>query len=78
MKAILTTLVLAATVFVGSTARADEYSDTVAVYKNAGESAAFFKNCYGYAVFPTIAKGGLGVGAAHGNGRVYRAGQVHR
>jgi len=51
---------------VGSTARADEYSDTVNVYKNAGDSAAFFKNSYAYAVFPTIAKGGLGVGAAHG------------
>ena len=75
MKAILTTLVLAATVLVGSTAWADDYSDTVAVYKNAGESAAFFNNAYGYAVFPTIAKGGLGVGAAHGKGRVYQAGK---
>ena len=75
MKAILTTLALAATVLVGSTARADDYSDTVAVYKNAGESAAFFKNSYGYAVFPTIAKGGLGVGAAHGKGRVYQEGK---
>jgi len=55
--------------------RADEYSDTIDVYKKAGESAAFFKDCYGYAVFPTIGKGGLGVGAAHGNGRVYEKGK---
>ena len=54
---------------------ADEYSDTIDVYKSAGESAEFFKNCYGYAVFPNIAKGGLGVGAAHGNGRVYEQGK---
>jgi lipid-binding SYLF domain-containing protein len=50
---------------------ADSYPDTIALFKNAGESAAFFANCYGYAVFPSIGKGGLVVGGAHGNGRVY-------
>ncbi len=53
---------------------ADEYSDTVKVFKNAGASKAFFHNSYGYAVFPTIGKGGLGVGGAYGKGRVYRQG----
>jgi len=75
MKEKLTALVLAATMLAGSAARADEYTDTINVYKNAGESAAFFNNCYGYAVFPTIGKGGLGVGAAHGDGRVYENGK---
>jgi lipid-binding SYLF domain-containing protein len=50
---------------------ADSYSDTVALFRNAGESAAFFKNSYGYAVFPTVGKGGFVVGGAHGSGRVY-------
>jgi lipid-binding SYLF domain-containing protein len=53
---------------------ADEYSDTIALFKDAGQSAAFFKNCYGYAVFPTVGKGGIGVGAARGTGRVYEKG----
>jgi lipid-binding SYLF domain-containing protein len=53
---------------------ADTYSDTTALFKNAGQSAAFFDDCYGFAVFPTIGKGGLGVGAAHGKGRVYESG----
>jgi len=53
------------------TAHADNYSDTVAVFKNAGKSAAFFENSYAYAVFPTIGAGGLVVGGAHGDGRVY-------
>jgi len=53
---------------------ADSYTDAVNLFKNAGRSAAFFDNCYGYAVFPTIGKGGLVVGAAHGNGRVYKHG----
>jgi lipid-binding SYLF domain-containing protein len=56
-------------------AGADEYDDTVALFKNAGQSAAFFGNSYAYAVFPTIGKGGFGVGAAHGNGRVFVKGK---
>jgi lipid-binding SYLF domain-containing protein len=56
-------------------ALADEYSDTISLFKNAGESGSFFDNCYGYAVFPTIGKGGIGIGGAHGKGRVYAAGE---
>jgi len=52
-------------------ARADSYSDTVAVFKNAGASDAFFAKSYAYAVFPTIGSGALIVGGAHGKGRVY-------
>jgi lipid-binding SYLF domain-containing protein len=62
-------------VFGSSAAWADDYSDTTALFKNAGQSAGFFSKSYGYAVFPTIGKGGLGVGAAHGKGRVYATGK---
>ena len=55
--------------------RADEYTDTVKVFKNAGASKSFFADAYGYAVFPTIGKAGLGVGGAYGKGRVYKQGQ---
>jgi lipid-binding SYLF domain-containing protein len=58
-----------------SPAWGDEYQDTINVFKKAGESARFFNSAYGYAVFPTIGKGGIGVGAAHGNGRVYEKGK---
>ena len=51
---------------------ADSYSDTIALFKNAGASAAYFASSYGYAVFPTIGKGGLGIGGAHGTGHVYK------
>jgi lipid-binding SYLF domain-containing protein len=54
---------------------ADSYSNTVALFKQAGASAAFFRSSYGYAVFPTIGKGGFVVGGAHGKGRVYRHGR---
>lgn len=55
-------------------ALADPYDDTHKVFREAGQSGAFFKNCYGYAMFPTIGKGGIGIGAAHGSGRVYAGG----
>jgi lipid-binding SYLF domain-containing protein len=55
-------------------ALADDYADTIKVFRNAGQSAKFFGNSYGYAVFPTIGKGGIGIGGAHGKGRVYRGG----
>ncbi len=61
----------AALLVFAAASQAATYSDTVALFKNAGESAGFFNNCYGYAVFPTIGKGGLVVGGAHGRGRVY-------
>lgn len=57
-------------------ALADGDASTIALFKNAGQSRNFFATSYGYAVFPTIAKGGLGVGAARGKGRVYEQGKV--
>jgi lipid-binding SYLF domain-containing protein len=58
-----------------SLAWADDYADTIKVFKGAGESGKFFQNAYGYAVFPSIGKGGIGVGFAHGQGRVYVGGK---
>jgi lipid-binding SYLF domain-containing protein len=56
-------------------AQADEYADAKQVFENAGESGAFFSNSYGYALFPTIGKAGIGIGGAHGSGRVYVGGK---
>lgn len=36
----------------------------------------YFSSAYGYAVFPSIGKGGLGVGGAAGNGTIYKGGSV--
>lgn len=36
----------------------------------------FFKRSYAYAVFPTVGKGGIGIGGAYGKGIVYRRGSV--
>jgi lipid-binding SYLF domain-containing protein len=68
-------LVLAASLFAAGPALADKYDDTIALFKNAGQSGSFFGKSYGYAVFPTIGKGGLGIGGAYGEGRVYAQGK---
>ena len=56
-------------------ALADKYSDTIAAFRAAGQTAPFFDSAYGYVVFPTIGKGGIGIGGAHGRGRVYIQGE---
>jgi lipid-binding SYLF domain-containing protein len=53
----------------------DNYTKTINAFRSAGGTAAFFDNAYGYAVFPTIGKGGIGVGGAHGSGRVFAGGR---
>ena len=68
-------LVCAALVFAAPVALADRYTDTVALFRHAGQTAQFFKTSYGYAVFPTIGKGGFFIGGAHGDGRVYEQGR---
>jgi lipid-binding SYLF domain-containing protein len=35
-----------------------------------------FSDAVGYAVYPTVGKGGLGIGGAHGKGWVYEGGQL--
>ena len=34
----------------------------------------WFNEAYAYAVFPKVGKGGIGIGGAHGKGKVYRQG----
>ncbi len=55
---------------------AEDYSATINVFKTSPVAKPYFDNAYGYAVFPTIGKGGIGIGGAHGKGQVYRGGKV--
>jgi lipid-binding SYLF domain-containing protein len=55
---------------------ADSYSKAVSVFKQSEAVQPFFKNCYGYAVFPTVGKGGIVVGGAYGEGQAYRQGKL--
>lgn len=64
-------------VFASSNAfAAEDYSSTINIFKQSPQAQPYFKNAYGYAVFPTVGKGGLGIGGAYGKGQVYRGGKV--
>ncbi|MFM7624975.1 MAG: YSC84-related protein [Gammaproteobacteria bacterium] len=71
-RALLITIV--SSIGLAGIAAADDYADTVQLFKNAGQSGDFFGKAYGYAVFPTVGKGALGIGGARGKGRVYAKG----
>lgn len=60
----------------GAADDAAQCAETLKLFQSAGESANYFKNSNGYAVFPTIGKAGLGIGGAHGSGCVYQRGKL--
>jgi lipid-binding SYLF domain-containing protein len=76
MKRIIQVFGLASALFIAGVATAGKYEDTQALFRNAGESAAFFQDSYAYAVFPNIGEGGFVVGGAFGKGHVYVNGQL--
>lgn len=53
-----------------------DYSETIELFKAQPNVGSLMSSAYGYAVFPNIGKGGLGIGAARGRGQVYRGGAV--
>ncbi len=57
-------------------APAENYSSTIKVFQHSPALAKFFKNSYGYAVFPTIGKAGYVIGGSYGKGQVYRHNKV--
>src|SRR5260221_8437712 len=76
MKSISPALKLApALLLMAGMAHASDYTDTINLFRNAGESASFLRRSYGYAVFPTVGEGGLLVGGALGKGRVFLHGR---
>lgn len=41
-----------------------------------GQMSSLFSNAYGYAIFPNVGKGAIGIGGAAGNGAVYQGGKL--
>jgi len=76
LKVILFSVMILFVMSLSTIAFADSYSDTISVFKKSSATTSFFKNCYGYAVFPTVGKGGIGIGGAYGKGKVYKKGNV--
>ena len=74
MRSIIGLSILLALLLTAGEAYADNYADTMALFRNAGDSAQFCSKSYAYAVFPTVGEAGFIVGGAHGKGRVYASG----
>ena len=74
MKTLIASL-LAAIALVAQPVFADDISTTIENFRGAG-AGEFIDDAYGYAVFPSIGKGGIGIGGAHGKGEVYRGGKL--
>jgi len=54
-----------------------EAQETIAVFKKADPGLSrFFDDAVGYAVFPTVGKGAIGVGGAAGSGVVFEKGKA--
>lgn len=79
-------LLCSSTVFAGWTPDSESPEDqreadskiaqTIAAFKTQDPGLKkFFSKAHGYAVFPTVAKGGIGIGGAYGEGKVYRQGK---
>ena len=75
LKVLRTFFVFSLLSVAGSAVWADTYSDAIQSFRDAGESGAFFNHAYGYAIFPTIGKAGVGIGGAYGNGQVFAGGR---
>jgi len=76
MKKLLVALTTMAALGVSMTAAraapdAEDYQATIALFKNAGDSASFFRRSYAWAVFPTVGEGAFVVGGAGGKGGVF-------
>jgi len=54
---------------------ADDNTKAVANFKKSPQVKKFFDNAYGYAIFPTIGKGGFGIGGSYGEGSVFKQGK---
>jgi hypothetical protein len=76
LKSTLFLLIILSAIILPQISFADSYSDTISVFKQADATQPFFKSSYGYAVFPTVGKGGIGIGGAYGEGQVYAKGKM--
>ncbi|HEU5304282.1 MAG TPA: YSC84-related protein [Gemmatimonadales bacterium] len=62
---------------IAPTAAESEVAQVIAKFKQKDPGMAkVFARAYGYAVFPTVGKGGIGLGGARGKGYVYERGRL--
>ena len=71
LKKILTVFLLTLAVTAHAAADEDSYTRALEVFLKSEAVKPFFDESYGYALFPTVGKGGIILGGAYGSGRVF-------
>ena len=73
---LFTCLACSSPVFADSDTKDDnDDKEALAALMRSDVVGKFHQSAYGYAIFPTIGKGGFGIGGAYGKGRVYKDGK---
>jgi len=67
-------LLLCSGALLPASGHADQYSDAANVFRGTDAAQPFFASSYGYAIFPTVGKGGFILAGGFGKGRVFVAG----
>lgn len=76
MRRILASTAIALAVLLPAAALAETVDSVVAKFKEKDPGMAkVFADAHGYAVFPTVGKGAIGIGGAHGKGEVFERGK---
>ena len=61
----------------GQNVKNPKVAEALARFKNQGPGLKrFFDKAYGFAIFPSVGKGGIGIGGAYGKGELHRKGKV--
>ena len=74
-RGLLATLLLAISPLAHSQ-EVQDFAETIAAFHQIPQVAPYFDSAYGYALWRTIGRGGIGIGGATGLGQVYVNGQV--
>mgnify|MGYP002479903697 CR=1 FL=1 len=74
LSAVLIAAALLATSNMALAQKAEDVTETINLFKGIPQVAPFFGKSYGYAVWPRIGRGGLGIGGAGGKGQVFQGG----
>ena len=76
LKFLMSAALLIAFAATAQAQRVRDPSETIELFQSIPQGAPYFGSAYGYAVWPRIARGGLGVGASRGRGQVFAGGQL--
>lgn len=76
LRAVLIAAALLATSNMALAQKSEDVTETINLFKGIPQVAPFFTKSYGYAVWPRIGRGGLGIGGARGKGQVFQGGTM--